>query len=399
MGDLIKYLKGDKVIWVITLLMLAFSLVSVYSFVPILVKVEGGTPFKYLFKHFVYVLIGLGVMYWIHKRDPKYFSRLSKFGFYLAIALLLFTFFFGVRVNDAGRWVRIPFVGLTFQSSDFAKLALIVYVSRLLVKKKEVMQDWREGFLPIITPIIIICALIVKDNFSTAALLFLICLVLMFIGKVPFLKIASLIGGGIALFMFIVLIQKALPDLRILPRLETWENRIFNKMQDDENLIENAQVQNGLDAIYNGRVTTHNFGFFGQGVGDGMLKEYQPEAYADFYYSSFVEEMGLIAAIILVMLYLILLYRIMRIGLNSDNLFETYLCIGIGVLITTQAAVNMLVCTGMFPVTGQNMPLLAMGGSAMIMTCVALGIVQSIAYRQEIGANSDEADENEVILE
>lgn len=399
MGDLIKYLKGDKVIWVITLLMLAFSLVSVYSFVPILVKVEGGTPFKYLFKHFVYVLIGLGVMYWIHKRDPKYFSRLSKFGFYLAIALLLFTFFFGVRVNDAGRWVRIPFVGLTFQSSDFAKLALIVYVSRLLVKKKEVMQDWREGFLPIITPIIIICALIVKDNFSTAALLFLICLVLMFIGKVPFLKIASLIGGGIALFMFIVLIQKALPDLRILPRLETWENRIFNKMQDDENLIENAQVQNGLDAIYNGRVTTHNFGFFGQGVGDGMLKEYQPEAYADFYYSSFVEEMGLIAAIILVMLYLILLYRIMRIGLNSDNLFETYLCIGIGVLITTQAAVNMLVCTGMFPVTGQNMPLLAMGGSAMIMTCVALGIVQSIAYRQEIGANSDEDDENEVILE
>lgn len=383
---MLKYLKGDKVIWIISLLMLAFSLVSVYSFVPILVKIEGGTPFKYLFKHFVYVLISLAVMYWIHRSDPKYFSRLSKFGFYLAIALLLFTFFFGVKVNDAGRWVRIPFVGLTFQSSDFAKLALIIYVSRLLVKKKELMNDWREGFLPIVTPIIVICALIVKDNFSTAALVFMICLVLMFIGRVPILKMASLIGGGIALFMFIVLIQKAAPDLRILPRLETWENRIFNHASDDENIIENAQVQNSVDAIYNGRI---RFGseegyspLGGQGIGDGQLKEYLPEAYADFYYASFVEEMGIVAAVVLVMLYLILLYRIMRIGLNSDNLFETYVCVGIGVLMLSQAVVNMMVCTGLFPVTGQNMPLLAMGGSSMIMTAAAIGIVQAIARGQ-----------------
>jgi len=401
MSDFIKYLKGDKVIWIISLLMLAFSLVSVYSFVPILVKVEGGTPFKYLFKHFVYVLIGLGVMYWVHKRDPKYFSKLSKFGFYLAIALLLFTFFFGVRVNDAGRWVRIPFVGLTFQSSDFAKLALIVYVSRLMVKKKDLMNNWREGFWPIVTPIIVICALIVKDNFSTAAILFMICLVLMFIGRVPFLKIASLVGGGILLFLFIVLIQKAAPDLRILPRLETWENRVFDDEHDSENLIENAQSQNALDAIYNGRISFtegfHPVG--GQGIGDGQLKEYLPEAYADFYYASFVEEMGPISAGIIVLLYLILLYRIMRVGLNSDNLFETYVCIGIGVLVLSQASVNMLVCTGMFPVTGQNMPLLAMGGSAMIMTCASIGVVQSIAYRQEIGASSEVEDENEVIIE
>ncbi len=399
MRSVLTYLKGDKVIWIIALLMLAFSLVSVYSFVPILVKIEGGTPFKYLFKHFVYVLIGLGVMYWIHKRDPKYLSRLSKFGFYLAIALLIFTFFFGVRVNDAGRWVRIPFVGLTFQSSDFAKLALIVYVSRLLVKKKELMHDWREGFFPVIAPIIVICALIVKDNFSTAALVFAISLTLMFIGKVPFMKILTLIGGGAALFVFIVLIQKAAPDLRILPRLETWENRIFNHTSDDENLIENAQVQNSLDAIYNGRISfQHPTG--GQGIGDGQLKEYLPEAYADFFYASFVEEMGPISAGVMILLYLILLYRIMRIGLNSDNLFEVYVCMGIGVLVLSQAAVNMLVCTGMFPVTGQNMPLLAMGGSAMIMTCASIGIVQSIAYRQELAANGGaKEDENEMIIE
>lgn len=376
MHNVLKYLKGDSVIWVITLLLLAFSLVSVYSFVPILVKVEGGSPFKYLFKHFVYVLIGLGIMFWVHKKDPKYFSQLSKLGFYLAIGLLIFTFFFGVKVNDAGRWVRIPFVGLTFQSSDFAKLALIIYVSRLLVKKKDLLNDWKEGFWPVVVPVIVICGLIVKDNFSTAAIVFAICLTLFFIGKVPILKILSLIGGGIGLLVFIILIHKAAPDLNILPRYETWENRIFNKINDDANVLDNAQSLNAQLAIYNG-------GLWGRGPGDGQLKNYLPEAYADFYFSSFVEEFGLIMAVILVMLYLILLFRVLKIGLSSDSLFDTYVCIGIGILMLSQASVNMLVCTGVFPVTGQNMPLLAMGGSALIMTCLGLGVVQAIAYKNE----------------
>ena len=397
MSNVLKYLQGDRVIWIITLLMLAFSLVSVYSFVLILVKMEGGTPFKYLFKHFTYVLIGLGVMYWVHRKDPKYFSQLAKFGFYLGVAILIFTFFFGTRVNDAGRWVKIPFVGLTFQSSDFARLALVIYVSRLLVKKKDKLNDWREGFWPIILPVIIICGLIVKDNFSTAAILFAISLTLLFLGRVPIVKILSVIGGGIALFMFIVLIHKAAPDLNLLPRLETWENRIFNKIHDDENMIENAQAQNAKLAIYNGRIRPQAFAFFGQGVGDGQLKEYLPEAYADFFYASFVEEFGPISAMIMILLYLILLYRVMRIGLNSDNLFDTYVCIGIGILILSQASVNMLVCTGMFPVTGQNMPMLAMGGSGLIMTCLEIGIVQSIARKQMGEEVMKEESDNEVL--
>jgi cell division protein FtsW len=340
------------------------------------VKIEGGTPFKYLFKHFIYVLIGFIMMYWIHKKDAKYVSQLSKFGFYLAIGLLIFTFFFGTKVNDAGRWIRIPFVGLTFQSSDFAKLALIIYVSRLLVKKKEQLNNWKEGFWPVILPIIVICGLIVKDNFSTAAILFAISLSILFIGKVPFSKIFITISGGIALLSLIVLLHKAAPALKLLPRYETWENRILNRMDDDQNVLDNAQALNAELAIYHGS-------FLGQGVGDGKLKEYLPEAYADFYYASFVEEFGLFSAVVLMMLYLILLFRIIRIGLRSDRLFETYVCLGIGILLLSQASVNMLVCTGVFPVTGQNMPLLAMGGSALIMTCVAIGIVQSIAYRQE----------------
>ena len=375
MNKYLDYLKGDRVIWIITLLMLAFSLVSVYSFVPILVKIEGGTPFKYLFKHFVYVLIGLGLMLWVHRKDPKYFSMLSKVAFYLAVGLLLFTFFFGAKVNGAGRWVRIPFVGLTFQSSDFAKLAIIVYLSRLMVKKSKLMNDWKKGFWPIMLPIFIICGLIVKDNFSTAAILFAICLVMLFLGKVPFGKISIMLGSGAIFIACLIGLQKAVPELNLLPRLETWENRILNRMDDEKNVAANAQALNAKLGIYNG-------GWMGQGVGDGKLKEYIPEAYADFYYASFVEEFGIISAVLLILLYLILLFRIIKIALRSDKLFETYLCIGIGILLLSQAAVNMLVCTGIFPVTGQNMPLLAMGGSALIMTCLSIGIIQSIAYKQ-----------------
>lgn len=374
MKEYLKYLKGDGVIWIISLIMLGFSLVSVYSFVPILVKIEGGTPFKYLFKHFIYVVIGLGVMYWIHTRDPKYISQLSKFGYFVGIALLLFTLFFGTKVNDAGRWIKIPFIGLTFQSSDFAKLALIVYLSRILSKKQEVLNNWKEGFRPLIVPVLIVCGLILKDNFSTAFLLFMISLTILFIGKVPLSKIFLTLAGIVLVGIMAVGLHKAVPELNIFPRMETWENRIFNKLDNDNDVKSNAQALNARYAIHNGQI-------FGQGVGDGELKEYIPEAYADFYYSSFVEEFGLVSATILILAYLILLYRIIRIGLSSDRLFETFVCMGIGILLLTQASVNMLVCTGIFPVTGQNMPLLAMGGSALIMTCVAIGIVQSIANR------------------
>lgn len=355
--------------------MLAFSILSVYSFVPILVKIEGGTPIKYVFKHFIYACIGFGLAFWLHKKDPKYFSTFSKLGFYVAIGLLVFTLLFGTKVNDAGRWIRIPFVGLTFQSSDFAKLALIVYLSRLMVKKSQFLDSWKQGFWPIMLPIIIICGLIVKDNFSTAAILFAICLAMLFLGKIPFGKIAVVLGSGVIFLSVVVSIHKAIPDLNLLPRYDTWENRILNRIDDEKNVAANAQALNAQLAIYNG-------GFFGEGVGDGKLKEYIPEAYADFYYASFVEEFGLISALFLILAYLILLFRIIKIALNSDNLFETYLCMGIGILLLSQACVNMLVCTGFFPVTGQNMPLLAMGGSAMIMTSASIGIVQSIAAKQ-----------------
>lgn len=373
-----KHFKGDLVIWVITLILLGFSLVSVYSFVPILVKIEGGTPFKYLFKHFIYILLAVLAMYWVHKRDPMYISRLSRVIYYGAIGLLIFTLFFGTKVNEAGRWVKIPFVGLTFQSSDFAKLALLIYVSRMLVKKKNELNDWKKGFLPIMAPIVIICGLIVKDNFSTAAILFMISFAMLFLGRVPFSKLFTVVFAGILLFVMAVGLHKALPELNILPRFDTWMNRISNRYENSGDIDQagNLQANNAEQAIYLG-------GFLGQGIGKGKVKEFIPEAYADFFYASFVEEFGSFSAVILVLFYLILLYRIMRIALRADQLFETYICLGIGILLLSQAAVNMMVCTGIFPVTGQNMPFLAMGGSAMIMACVGIGIVQGVAQKQE----------------
>lgn len=374
MRSYLKYLKGDSVIWLITILMMAFSLVTVYSFVPILVKIEGGSPFQYLSKHLVYVIIGFACMYVIHRLDSKYISQLAKFSYYLAIGLLLFTMFFGAKVNGAGRWIRIPFVQLTFQSSDFAKLALIIYLSKLLVRKKEKLNDWKEGIIPLMIPVVVICGLILKDNFSTSAMLFMLSMAMLFIGKVPFTKLSIMAAGGVGLIALTIGIHLAIPQLNLLPRYETWVNRIDNRMEDDVSNVENAQVNNAKLAIHIGS-------FFGLGVGDGKLKSYTPEAYADFYYSSFVEEFGSISAIFLVLSYLILLLRIIKIALKTDDLFQSYVCMGIGIHLLTQASINMLVCTGIFPVTGQNMPFMAMGGSALIMACVSIGVIQSFSYQ------------------
>ena len=371
-----QYLKGDLVIWIITILFLALSIVTVYSFIPVLVKIEGGSPTHYLLKHMMYVIMGFGAMYMIHKVDPKYFSKVSKFGYYFAILLLIFTFFFGKEINGAGRWVSIPIVGLTFQSSDFAKLALFLYLSKLLVKKREKLNDWREGIWPLLVPIFVICALIFKDNLSTALLLFMLSMAVLFLGQVPFTKLMSMFGAGFLLIIIIIGLHNSLPGLNLLPRYDTWKNRITNNIETDQNIVENAQALDARRAIYNGQ-------WFGTGVGDGKLKEYIPEAYADFYYASFVEEFGFISSVILVLLYLILLFRIIRIGLASKNLFETYVCLAIGLHLMAQASINILVCTGVFPITGQNMPFLAMGGSALIMACVSIGIVLAISAQQK----------------
>lgn len=379
MKNFINSLKGDKVIWVITLLLIMFSLLSVYSFVPILVKVEGGTPFKYLAKHTLYVGLSVATMLYILRFPAVFFNKISPALLILSAGLLIYTLLFGQKVNGAGRWISIPFVSLTFQASDVAKLALILFLGRMLDKKQAVLKSWKEGFLPILIPVIIICGLIVKDNFSTAGILFMVAVILMFVGNVSILKLVSLFAVIISIGALSVMIHKGFPDMNLLPRYQTWENRLFNRYSEnavnDENyIINNAQAKNAELGIYNG-------GIFGQGPGDGKVKEFIPEAYADFYYASFVEEFGFVGAVLLILFYFIFFLRMIRIALKADKMYEKITVTGIAIMMMTQALVNMFVCTGVFPVTGQNMPLLAMGGSAMIMTCISIGIVQSIASK------------------
>ncbi|NDF59881.1 MAG: hypothetical protein EB100_02275 [Crocinitomicaceae bacterium] len=335
------------------------------------------------------MILGFLMMFFVHRKDPTIYSKWARAFITVSVLLMFYTIFFGAKVNDAGRWIRIPFVGLTFQSSDFAKIGLIIYLSRILVKKKDQFESWKQGFWPIMGPIAFVCLLILKDNFSTAAILGFIAFLMLIIARFPMKRMAVAIVGAITFLSLIVLLHIAAPKLNILPRYETWKNRIINKMDEKEtDILANAQSNMASDAIFNGK-------FVGQGVGDGALKEYLPEAYADFYYASFVEEFGSLSAILLVLLYAILFYRILKIAISSDRMFETYICMGIGILLTFQAMINMMVCTGIMPVTGQNMPLLAMGGSAMIMTCFSLGIVQSIAFRISKETVVDQVDQVE----
>jgi len=396
---LINKLKGDKVIWVIFFPMIIFSLVGVYSFVQILARVEGGTPFMYMMKHALYVVVSIIAMLYVMKLPSVFFSKISPFLIVVSIGLLIYTFFFGQKVNGAGRWISIPIISLTFQASDVAKLSLILYLGYLLDKKKDLLHSWREGVLPILWPIVIVCVLIVKDNFSTAFIVFGISLVLLFIGNVSILKIASFVGVLVGMGFLAVMAHKALPQYNILPRYDTWENRILNRysekaVNDQNYIINNAQAKNAELGIFNGKL-------FGKGPGNGKVKEYIPEAYADFYYASLVEEYGLVGAIVLIFLYLTLFFRFMRIAIKAERIYEKITVIGIGISILSQALVNMLVCTGVFPVTGQNMPLLAMGGSALIATCVSIGIVQSIAakYDKKTADKSAEPTDDESINE
>lgn len=373
MRDQLRHLKGDSVMWMIVILLMSFSLLTVYSFVPILVRIEGGTPFYYLVKHLAYVILGFVSMFAVHRINTKYFSQISQFVYYLAIALLVFTIFFGIKVNGAERWIRV--FGLTFQSSDFAKLALIMYLSKLLVKKEKYFDDWKLGVLHVMAPIFIICLLILKDNLSTALMLFTISFALLFIARFPWKKLLLIIISIMVGILLFISVQEAFPTLQ-LSRYQTWKARIVRlweqKQDPSASKVENAQANNAKLAIFNGAL-------IGQGVGDGQLKSYIPEAYADFYFASFIEEFGLISGVLLALTYIVLLFRIIKIAFKTEVLFETYLCLGIGIHLLMQASINMLVCIGFVPVTGQNMPFLAMGGSALIMACVSIGIVQSVA--------------------
>ena len=371
--NLLKYIKGDKVIWTVVLLLSLLSILVVYSSVVALAyRYKNGDTSYYLIKHIFIVSSGICLMYLIHKIKYTYFSRISQIAVILAAPLLLYTLFKGVSSGDASRWLPIPGTSLTFQTSDFAKLALIAYVARILSIKQDVIKDFKQGFLPVITPIVIICALIFPANFSTAALLFLTCLVLMFVGRMNAKHLWLLIGSGVIFIAFLVMIVWNFPDA--IPRGRTWKARIENFSKGDSE--SNFQAEQAKIAIARGIVP--------QGPGNSISRNFLPQASSDFIFAILIEEWGIITAIIIIFLYVVLLFRGVRIANNSERTFGSLLAIGLTFSLVFQAMINMAVAVNLFPVTGQPLPLISMGGTSIWFTSISLGIILSVSRETEV---------------
>ena len=358
-------LKGDKVIWGVIISLSLFSVLLVYS----------TAGWKYLFSHLIKLSVGLFFLYQVHKIKFKYFAKIGVLGFVISIILLLLVFVIGVTVNGASRWLSIA--GVQFQPSDIAKLSILLFMARQLSKYRNEIKDFKFLFLYVLAPLIVVCSLILPNNFSTSALIFLNGLVLMFIAKVNIKYIASIIGLGIFGALFIYGIAKISPELsnKVMPRSATWVSRVdsYFNTKEVKKLDQDYQQQQALVAIYNG-------GFSGVGPGKSIQRNILPYSSSDFIFAIMVEEYGLlIGAIFPMLLYLILFYRALRISTKIASVFGGLICVGLMFSLVFQAFVNMLVSVGVLPVTGQTLPLISMGGTSILFTCITLGIVLSVS--------------------
>jgi cell division protein FtsW len=368
--------KGDRIIWLVVIILSVFSILSVYSSTGTLAyKNQGGNTEYYMVKHLVIVLLGFLLMYLAHLVKYTYFSKIFQLALWIAIPLLLLTLLIGVNLNDAKRVLPLPF-GLTFQTSDLAKLTLIMYLARELTKRQEIIKDFKSAFIPIIIPVLIVCMLILPANFSTAAILFSTSLVLMFIGRVNVRHILAMIGLGIAGMIFILFMVKASPGLmhKVFPRAETWMNRIDNFGEGDSE--DDYQVVQAKIAIAGG-------GVFGKLPGNSEQRNFLPHPYSDFIYAIIIEEYGLLGGILILVLYLILLFRAIKIVSKIPRNFGAFLTIGVAFSLVFQAMINMGVAVHLLPVTGQTLPFVSMGGTSIWFTSISIGIILSVSKEVE----------------
>jgi cell division protein FtsW len=375
-------LRGDRVIWAIVVLLAIISMVSVFSSAATLAYSErSGEVSYYLIKHGAILAFGLVVIYVCHLLAYTKFSRWAPGMLVIAFVLLLLTMFFGPVINNSQRWLQIPFVGLTFQTSDLAKLALIVFVARSIGSKQDVIKDFKSAFLPIILPVIGICVLIAINDLSSALMLFLICILMMIVGRVAMQYVLTLILMGVSVFSLMVMLGAKYPNL--LPRASTWEKRMETFINpsaastDDRYQITKAQI-----AMANG-------GLVGVGPGNSTQRNYVPYAYADFIYAIIVEEYGVIGGIALILLYLLLFFRVVRLVTKSSKAFGAMVAFGLGLSILMQAFMNIAVNLDLVPVTGLTLPLVSMGGTSILFTCVSFGIILSVSkYIESVTADA-----------
>ena len=360
-------------IWTIVFFLSAVSLLAVYSSTGSLAyRVYSGHTEYYLFKQLSVLLLGVLIIYFAHRVNYTIYSRVAQIGFLVSIPLLIYTLAFGSNLNDASRWIRLPVINLTFQTSDIAKLALFMYVSRQLSRKQQVITDFRKGFLPIIVPVGIICALIMPANMSTALLLGASCMLLCFIGRVPLKYLLSMIAGALVLVILMFAIASFTGDKG---RTNVWKNRIESFFSSAEEDVP-YQVQQSMIAIAGG-------GTLGKGPGNSTARNFLPHPYSDFIYAIILEEYGIFGAFLVLAAYLILLLRSIRIFKNCPYAFGAFLALGLSVTLVIQALMHMAVNVHLLPVTGLTLPLVSMGGSSVIFTSLAIGIILSVSRNVE----------------
>ena len=377
-----KLLQGDRVIWMVVILLSLLSLLAVYSSTGTLAyRYQEGNTLHYMVKHLVHLLLGFGLMILAHRVKYTYYSRIFQVTLYVSILLLVITLIWGKDVNDAKRALELPF-GLSFQASDLAKLTLIIYLARELTKKQDLRDDFKSLFVPVMLPILIICALILPGNLSTAVMLFFTSLVLLFIGRVRWLNILKLIGITIAAFVIFIGILLVLPE-KYQGRLKTWENRMEDYIGGSDHEEEDQVVQSKI-AVVSG-------GIFGKLPGNSTQRNFLTHPYSDFIFAIILEEYGLIGGSFVVLLYMILLFRSVRIVIKSPRTFGAFLTIGVAFSLVFQALINMGVAVDLLPVTGQTLPLVSMGGTSIWFTSLSIGIILSVSREVSKGAPEEES--------
>lgn len=376
MNRLIGNIKGDKVIWAIVVILSLVSVLAVYSSTGTLAyRMREGHTEYYLFKQLSVLVLGLGIIYIAHRVNYVIYSRVAVIFYLIVIPLLVYTLFFGATINDASRWIKLPVINLTFQTSDMAKLALFMYISRQLSRKQKVIKDFKKGFLPILIPVCLICLLIMPANMSTAVLLGGSCLLLCFIGRVRTRHLLGFIGAGIlviALVISVVLLTGVGGG-----RVSTWKHRIEHFTKEDKVGEGPYQVQQAKIAIANG-------GTFGKGPGNSEQRNFLPHPYSDFIFAIILEEYGLVGGCVLILCYLIFLLRSIRIFRRCPYAFGAFLCVGLSFTLVIQAFANMAVAVNLMPVTGVTLPLVSMGGTSIWFTSLAIGIILSVSRNVEI---------------
>ncbi|CAM2791404.1 FtsW/RodA/SpoVE family cell cycle protein [Flavobacterium frigoris] len=379
MKQLISNLKGDKVIWSFVALLALFSFMPVFSASSNLAYLGHGTgnTLGYLVKHLAHICIGFLIIFLVHRVPYHYFRAISKVALPVVWILLLYTLVKGTVIAgaNASRWIQVPFIGISFQTSTLASVVLFIFVARYLSKTREEPITFKVSLWELWLPVFITLILILPANFSTTALIFAMILMLVFIGKYPLKYIGAIIGSGILFLAFFVLVAKAFPDSRFFSRVTTWESRIENfssdKPDEDDYQIEKAKI-----AIASGKI-------YGLGPGKSVQKNFLPQSSSDFIYAIIVEEYGLVGGFLVLILYLLLLFRFVIASHKANTLFGKLVVVGLGFPMIFQAMVNMAVAVELLPVTGQTLPLISSGGSSIWMTCFALGIIISVTKKDE----------------